>query len=413
MSIKKAVTRRLAALLAASVVLTGSAFTSLAAVNSSKAGVETGESVDSTVDFATPGDAATPGNAEDVETATPSNIEEVPKEFREEMKNQMKAIDEELGALSGTEIDSVSSGDFAGALPEGVTDVKLILEKATAKKTEVELTKENGEVTGIRVVVKQVVYEIKLVDNATEKKVELNGSKTVSVAVSLPSSISEKDNTAKIRHDKGEDEWENLPDSSINRTAEVPTAVIRTTSFSPFELTFAYEDSKTNTGNYRGGGGGGGSRSTSASGSWQKNEIGWWFQYTNGGYAANKWESINGKWYYFNESGYAVTGWQLINGQWYFLDTTNCDMQTGWHLDSVDGKWYYLSASGAMVTGWAEVNSKFYYLSPAVAEPTYSYDAATGLWVYTKAGTRPFGSMYASETTPDGYQVDVNGAWIQ
>ena len=162
-----------------------------------------------------------------------------------------------------------------------------------------------------------------------------------------------------------------------------------------------------------GGSGSGSSRSTSTSGSWQQDANGWWFQYTNGGYATNKWETINGKWYYFNEKGYAVTGWQLINGQWYYLDSTNCDMKTGWYFDSADGKWYYLSGSGAMATGWVEVNGKSYYLSPTATEPTYSYDAEKGAWVYTNAATRPFGSMYVSETTPDGYQVDANGAWIQ
>ncbi len=162
-----------------------------------------------------------------------------------------------------------------------------------------------------------------------------------------------------------------------------------------------------------GGSGSGSSRSTSTSGSWQQDANGWWFQYTNGGYATNKWETINGKWYYFNEKGYAVTGWQLINGQWYYLDSTNCDMKTGWYFDSADGKWYYLSGSGAMATGWVEVNGKSYYLSPTATEPTYSYDAEKGAWVYTNAAARPFGSMYVSETTPDGYQVDANGAWIQ
>ena len=108
-----------------------------------------------------------------------------------------------------------------------------------------------------------------------------------------------------------------------------------------------------------------------------------------------------------------MTGWQLINGQWYYLDLVNCDMQTGWHLDSVDGKWYYLTASGAMATGWVEVNGKSYYLSETATEATYTYDGTNGVWVYTNGAARPFGSMYVSETTPDGYQVDANGAWIQ
>ena len=37
-----------------------------------------------------------------------------------------------------------------------------------------------------------------------------------------------------------------------------------------------------------------------ATGTWKKNSIGWWYSYSTGGYAANKWEKIDGKWYHFN-----------------------------------------------------------------------------------------------------------------
>ena len=46
-----------------------------------------------------------------------------------------------------------------------------------------------------------------------------------------------------------------------------------------------------------------------------------------------------------------------------------------------------------MLTGWALIDGKYYYFNPA------------------SDGHR--GRMYANETTPDGYQVNADGVWIQ
>ena len=65
-------------------------------------------------------------------------------------------------------------------------------------------------------------------------------------------------------------------------------------------------------------------------------------------------------------------------------------MRTGWQL--IDGKWYYFSPVGAGV---------------------YAYDPAKQQWIYGGGTGRPLGSMYKNEITPDGYQTDADGAWIQ
>ena len=36
---------------------------------------------------------------------------------------------------------------------------------------------------------------------------------------------------------------------------------------------------------------------------WENSPAGWVYQLTDGSFAANTWEQINGAWYYFNENG--------------------------------------------------------------------------------------------------------------
>ena len=64
-------------------------------------------------------------------------------------------------------------------------------------------------------------------------------------------------------------------------------------------------------------------------------------------------------------------------------------MQTGWFQDS-DGKWYYLRSNGAMAKNYWE-------------------ESQDGVWYYLGAD----GVMMTNATTPDGYRVGADGAWIR
>lgn len=47
---------------------------------------------------------------------------------------------------------------------------------------------------------------------------------------------------------------------------------------------------------------------SSFAGEWKSNNVGlWWWEYSDGTYAANCWENINNKWYYFDGTGYMAT----------------------------------------------------------------------------------------------------------
>ena len=101
-------------------------------------------------------------------------------------------------------------------------------------------------------------------------------------------------------------------------------------------------------------------------GSWQRNGIGWWFEYSDGSYVQSSWIDINNTWYYMGASGYMQTGWLNYGGGWYYLDSVNGNMRVGWI--SLNNVWYYLNPSNG-------------------------------------------GRMDADTYTPDGYYVDSTGAY--
>lgn len=63
---------------------------------------------------------------------------------------------------------------------------------------------------------------------------------------------------------------------------------------------------------------------TAFAGEWKQDNVGWWYQYDDGGYPADTWKKINSQWYYFDNTGYMVANRWIGN--------------------------YYLGADGAMLT---------------------------------------------------------------
>lgn len=118
-------------------------------------------------------------------------------------------------------------------------------------------------------------------------------------------------------------------------------------------------------------------------------------------------------------SGGTVTtkmGWILENGDWYYyIKESNGTAATykGWHLDTQDGCWYYLDpVTGKMVTGWNTINGKEYYFAPD--SPFWTWEKVGTDWRYKGIeGSRPKGSMYCNEMTPDGSFVGEDGAKIR
>ena len=116
-----------------------------------------------------------------------------------------------------------------------------------------------------------------------------------------------------------------------------------------------------------------------SNGEWVKDEKGWWYKRQDGSYPKSSWgyEAYNGKsyWYYFLDSGYMATGWVDLDGSKYYLFPGS----DGW--------------MGRMLTGWQWIDGYCYYFG-------------------TDSGNNE-GHLYRNGKTPDGYQVDNEGRWIE
>lgn len=128
------------------------------------------------------------------------------------------------------------------------------------------------------------------------------------------------------------------------------------------------------------GGRSGKGRSPQPTGQWILNEIGWWYRNTDGTYPAASWQQldcgVSRDWYRFDQNGYMCTGW--------FTDA--------------DGAVYYLNPisdgrMGAMLTGWQQIDGQWYY--------------------FNTVSNGHLGALLKNTTTPDGYQVNGQGQWIQ
>ena len=84
------------------------------------------------------------------------------------------------------------------------------------------------------------------------------------------------------------------------------------------------------------------------SGTWQREQNGWWYRKADGSYPVNDWLKDGESWYYFNQDGYMKTGWFQYDGIWYYLEENGA--ATGWK--EIDHEWYYFDPTGRMYTNY-------------------------------------------------------------
>lgn len=163
---------------------------------------------------------------------------------------------------------------------------------------------------------------------------------------------------------------------------------------------------------------------------WLQDENGWKLVYADGttasGYMTTLengesveqivWEKINGSWYAFGIDGYLKSGWvyDYRLGRWYNL-SIDTGMIGGWYKDPVDNNIYYMDPiEGGLSIGWRSIDTKWYYFNSVVTEPSWELNKETNKWQYNaKSKSKPFGALFRNEKTPDGYEVNADGVWIE
>ena len=154
---------------------------------------------------------------------------------------------------------------------------------------------------------------------------------------------------------------------------------------------------------------------------WHLDNTGWWYENADGSYPKDEWKKINGKWYHFKKDGY------MSKSQWignYYVGTdgamlVNTTTPDGYKVDE-NGKWKKETAS------WKRNNIGWWYENADGSYPQSEWKKINGSWYYF--GNNGYmlesqwignyyvgsnGAMLVNTTTPDGYEVDENGKWIE
>ncbi len=200
--------------------------------------------------------------------------------------------------------------------------------------------------------------------------------------------------------------------------------------------------------------------STTSKAGWVQSGSRWWYRNADGSYPKNEFKTIGKSTYWFDASGWMATGWRQIGGKWYWFASSGAMKKNGWagnyYLGSdgamltstktpdgyyvgadgawlgaagwrssgnrwwymnadgsypanqwkmINGTWYWFDASGWMATGWKQIGGKWYWFASSGA-------MGSSRWV----GNYYLGSdgaMLTSTTTPDGYKVGSDGAWVR
>lgn len=109
----------------------------------------------------------------------------------------------------------------------------------------------------------------------------------------------------------------------------------------------------------------------------------WTYRKTDGSFAQNEWEYINGRWYVFDGKGYMIKGWFQQADGWYYLGEDGGMLSGQWL--AYKGKDYYLTDSGVMATD-AYIRSEKAY---APMQYIYYFVGADGAWVPEKDTEKP------------------------
>ena len=334
------------------------------------------------------------------EIKAPQKPEDVTEE---EMDAEFQEAKQSIAGLSGNTavkenekaIENLGAAVKANGLLEEGEKVSISLDQQLKDVTFEPVVKRNGDgaVIGLTIAPRRMVYDVTAYKTMLDE--EENPIEGTRQLIDLSSDVMKKRMNFQFRfpipssveslYANVEHEGDPVRQYVIENEGGNKFITVTAWHLSDFVLTFTNDRLVSPGGSNRpqssGAGNSGGSHKdmvTGKTGEWIRDEAGWWFKYDDGTWPAGTWAELGWNnvtnWYYFNADGYMATGWKPDAGNWYYL-----------HPDS-DG------TQGFMYTGWHEIGGKWYYFSTAAGGP--------------------LGAMAAGTTTPDGYKVGTDGAWI-
>lgn len=110
------------------------------------------------------------------------------------------------------------------------------------------------------------------------------------------------------------------------------------------------------------------------------------YRYSNGTYAHDNFDQIDGSWYYFDSNNLMHKGWLYRNGYWYYMLPDGKMATSSWN--DINGEWYYFNGAGIMQTGYIILDNTIYYSDSSGARVQSGYN-------------------------PDGHYFDDNGVMIR
>ncbi len=146
---------------------------------------------------------------------------------------------------------------------------------------------------------------------------------------------------------------------------------------------------------------------TSFAGSWQRNNVGWWYQNDNGTWPAACWQQINGAWYYFNPAGYMLENTTTPDGYYVGADGAwipggQPAAQTTQAIDysALGDCYHYAYSLDAAGNEYQENRTDLYILTHEDGNKRITFDGQTWeLYFHPRTNGRVFGRV--TGTYPD------------
>lgn len=146
--------------------------------------------------------------------------------------------------------------------------------------------------------------------------------------------------------------------------------------------------------------------------------------YTAQAYTQGTWKQEAQGWKYYDANQKPSTGWIYTESGWYYIDPATGFMRTGW-LQDKKGRWFYLESAadqggieGRLHTGWMKDPSGSWYFMNTVPGSDFGVMLTGWQWIdnscyyFGTDATGNIGKLYRNTTTPDGYNVNADGRWV-